>query len=296
MYESFVVSWPGEVNPFLAYPKSVTTDHFGPHAAWTCCKTVSLLWRIVLRKHQTIPAYPMVGKITQMWSVALLYLSLAYVESAPVVHDWNSREVLPIKDLAVIHGHEFPHNNFDPPLIVRDDGAQFLSVAMVDSEAWINLALNSFVTFAKHQNISGLTIMTTGADDRLASIFRRLGLFTYDARATVASYPPEFRLEHPLPSWSWGSIIFLRYNAWFEAFRRGIGFCLVDTDVTFNKDVFFARDKNGHFADISIQGDLAAITPKAGHKCKCPLLRDSVVCMCMFSDSCMSILMSGFLL
>ncbi len=97
-----------------------------------------------------------------------------------MVHAWNERAVLPIKELELIHRCEFPHKNFDPPLIVREDGALFLSVALVDSEAWINLALKSFVTYAKHQNISSLTVMTL-SDTRLETISKRLGLFTYDA-------------------------------------------------------------------------------------------------------------------
>lgn len=252
------------------YPKSITTESAIPVGGEST--KIVCLYAIIEQMHR---ANATRGKsirvlVVKMWSAALICLSLHCFKNsiaAPVMHVWNDREVLPIRELALIHKHEYTHRNFDPPLNVRDDGALFLSVAMVDSEAWINLALNSFVTFAKYQNISGLTIMTTG-DDRLGAVFRKLGLFTYDAKATVASYPPEFRLEHPLPSWSWGAIIFLRYNAWFEAFRRGIGFCLVDTDVTFNKDVFFARDKNGHYVDIAIQGDLEAISPKAGLKCK----------------------------
>ena len=100
---------------------------------------------------------------------------------------------------------------------MRGDGALFLSVTLVDSEAWIGMALNSFISYAKLNNVSGLTIMTMN-DERLGSVFRRLGLFTYDAKATIATFPEDFRLEKPLPSWSWGAIIFLRFNAWFEAF------------------------------------------------------------------------------
>lgn len=194
-------------------------------------------------------------------------LYLVFVCSDPVVHVWNNRTVLPIGELAIVHGQQFPHIDFDPPLNVRKDGSLFLSVTVVDNDAWINIALNSFVSLAKYHNISGLTIMTMN-DARLGSVFKRLGLFTYDAKATIAQFPPDFRLEKALPTWSWGAIIFLRFNAWFEAFRRGIGFCSIDTDVTYNQDVLYMKNNNHDFADISTQGRLEKKVPGVNNACK----------------------------
>lgn len=188
------------------------------------------------------------------------------ISAGPVTHVWNNRSISPIGELALLKNQEFAHISFDPPLEIRQDGSLFLSVALVDSESWINLALNSFVSLASHHNISGLTVMTMN-DKRLASVFTRLGLYAYDASSTIEGFPEVFRLKNPLTSWSWGAVIFLRFNAWFEAFRRGIGFCFIDTDVTYNRELFFVRDRNGKFVDISTQGEASAITPNSGHQC-----------------------------
>ena len=87
----------------------------------------------------------------------------------------------------------------------------------------------------------------------IANIFRRLGFYAYDAGDLVTTFPPDFQPAKIL-SWSWNEIIFLRFNLWMEAFKRNIGFCSLDLDVTYNQNVFFGPEKDGTYSDISMQG------------------------------------------
>lgn len=203
-------------------------------------------------------------------------LWLITVWAEPVVYTWKNRTILPINELAIINGQEFPNIDFAPPLMVRKDGSLFLTVTVVDNDAWINIALNSFVSLAKLHNVSGLTIMTMN-DRRLATIFRKLGLYAYDATSTISTFPADFNPEQSVASWSWGAIIFLRFNAWIEAFRRGIGFCSIDTDVTYNREVLFVRHRDQQYADITTQGHIKKVNPKSKNKCKLTAVQDFCV-------------------
>jgi hypothetical protein len=206
------------------------------------------------------------------FSVVLLFLfvlcisTLKYVEanvSPSIVKEWNTRQLSPVSQLALVPGNEFPFLEFNPPLLRRGDGATFVSVALVEHPEWIGLALNSLVSLSRFANVRGVTVMTVG-DPNLADIFNRVGLYTYNANTIVGTFPADFLPDKHIPNWSWGEIIFLRFNLWIESFRRGIGFCSLDLDVTYNKNVIFPTI-NGKFADISMQGKPwnPAVVPKS---------------------------------
>jgi hypothetical protein len=205
----------------------------------------------------------------------MFYIVQVQAMTKEVVYEWNNRNLLPISKLSLEKNKEYPNILFNPPLAVRGDGKRFLLVSVVDGEEWINIAINSLASLARYTNVSAVTVMTTN-NHKVGEIFRRLGLYVYDAKDTIATFPPDFRLEHPLPSWSWGSIIFLRFNTWFEAFRRGVGFCSLDTDVTYNKIVLFAKNRDNSFSDISIQGRVASAVKNAENICKHLIVRSTL--------------------
>ena len=167
--------------------------------------------------------------------------------------NWNNREIAPLQQLALIEGRELPYTDFDPPIGYRGDGAPFISVAVIDNPKWISMALNSFISLAKYHNLKSITIMTVGNED-LKKVFQRLGLYAYNAAPTIATFPPDFQLDKHLPYWSWGEIIFMRFNVWFEAFRRGIGYCSLDMDVTYSQDVLYGAFEGDYF-DVTMQGE-----------------------------------------
>ena len=185
-----------------------------------------------------------------------------------VQYNWNQRQLAPISALALIKGREYPYKNFDPPLFIREDGAPFISVAVIDNPVWITMAVNNLVSTARYQNLSGITIMTVGTySNKIASVFKRLGLYTYNANPTIDTFPPDFKPDKHLPHWSWGEIIFMKINLWFEAFRRGIGFCSLDLDVSYNTDVFGTKFERG-YPDIIMQGELIPKGSVPNNECK----------------------------
>ena len=185
-------------------------------------------------------------------SVPLLVLVLIYSCWSLHTRDWNEREI--ITNLSLVEGKVFPFENFNPFIARREDGSDFVSVALVDHPGWIGMALNSFFSLIKFQSRHSITILTVN-NPEIANIFRRLGFYAYDAGDLVTTFPPDFQPAKIL-SWSWNEIIFLRFNLWMEAFKRNIGFCSLDLDVTYNQNVFFGpeKEKDGTYSDISIQG------------------------------------------
>ena len=184
------------------------------------------------------------------------------VAKCEYMRDWGARKVNAISELAMIPDTEFTHANFDPPIHVRGDGAAFLSIAIVDSDAWINLALNSFVSLARFQSINGVTVVTLDDNGQIEMVFKKLGIYAYNANPTIAKFPEDFRKDKALPNWSWGAVIFLRFNLWIEAFRRGVGMCNLDVDVTYNRDFLFGANSRHeshvvHDADIAAGNDVA---------------------------------------
>jgi hypothetical protein len=176
---------------------------------------------------------------------------------------WNSHAVQSISKFSMVpDGVEYKLKKFNPPIFERGDGAPFLTVALVDDADWISLALNSFITLKKYQDPKTITIVTVD-DMELTSIFRRLGFYVYDAGPVVKTYPKPFRGNIALPFWSWGEIIFTRFNMWVEAFRREIGFCSLDLDVTYAHNALYGKI-NGTYADISMQGNPFAPDPVLG--------------------------------
>ena len=206
-----------------------------------------------------------------MWLVyihIIIYCAAVSSISGEYVRDWNTRKVEQVEKLSLLPGQEFTYRNFDPPLHLREDGAPFMAVAVVDSASWVALALNSFVSIAKYHSINGITVMTED-DGQLEKIFKRLGIYAYNANSTIKTFPPDFGVDKRLPNWSWGEIIFMRFNLWFEAFRRKVGFCSLDLDVTYSQNVLFPK-VNGKYVDIAMQGHVINKDPaqKNSH-CKC---------------------------
>jgi hypothetical protein len=219
-------------------------------------------------KNNSINAFEMsCFPFSSVCGVLLLIFSLS---SARYARDWNLRSasIIPKEELSLLPNREFPYNNFDPPLFLREDDAPFMAVAVLDSYHWISLALNSLVSLAKFHSINGVTVMTEG-NEELEKIFRRLGIYAYNANDTISTFPEDFSIHNRLPNWSWGEIIFMRYNLWFEAFRRRVGFCSLDLDVTYNQDVLFSKNGGESFSDVTMQGNVLPADRYHKHKtCK----------------------------
>lgn len=174
---------------------------------------------------------------------------------------------LSTKELSILSdgiGYSFP--GFDPPLYVRGDGKKFLCIAFVDGANWIDLALNNFISMAKaNMTTKSITIITLS--DQIVDIFTRLGFYAYNAAPAIAQYPPDFQPSKRYPHWSWGEIIFMRFNFWIESFRRELGFCSLDLDVVYDDNVLFGGDREG-FADITMHGYSVSAAPREPNKCK----------------------------
>lgn len=203
------------------------------------------------------------------WKVILFLVLLTCIIDHFVICEirWNSDKPLPISELSVFKKKEFAFNSLAMPVAKRGDGSPFVTVVLVDSPIWIGLALNMLVSMAKFVDLKYFTVMTAGREP-VDIIFKRLGLYTYNANSTIAKFPPEFRSSENVSNWSWGEVIFLRYNLMIEAYRRKLGICMVDLDITVKNDVFW-KSVDGKFFDIVVQGEqLSANNTLSESKCK----------------------------
>ena len=205
---------------------------------------------------------------TKYWIVVLcLVLLTCSNDFVNCGKSWNSDKPLPISELSVIKNKEFTFHSLAMPVSKRGDGSPFVTVVIIDSPLWIGLALNMLVSIARFLDLKTITVMTAGREP-IDIIFKRLGLYTYNANSTIDKFPPDFRSSKHVSSWSWGEIIFLRYNLMIEAFRRRLGICMLDVDVTINDNIF-GKSVGGKFFDIVVQGDrFPANTSLPGNKCK----------------------------
>lgn len=206
-----------------------------------------------------------------MASVTVLFVlsisALLQLAIGATIRDWNQRSVESITKFSMVpDGVAYTIPDFNPLLFKRDDGAPFLSVALVDNPDWINLALNCFLSMKQFLDLKSVTILTVN-NPEIKAIFERLGFYVYDVGELSKTFPPEFHADVPLPNWSWGEIIFTRFNMWVEAFRRHVGFCSLDLDVAFTQNVLFAKI-DGVYADISMQG--LPLPPSLPDGCKFP--------------------------
>lgn len=179
---------------------------------------------------------------------------------------WNSDHLFPISQLSLIKDKEFAFDSLEMPIARRTDGSLFVFAVLIDNPLWIGLALNSLVSISKFVDLRAITVMTIGSEP-IDTIFKRLGLYTYNASSSTDKFPQDFRPAKQL-TWSWGEIIFLRYNLMIEAFRRKLGLCVFDLDTTFNDDIF-GKNEDGKFFDIVTQGDrLPTNKNLSGNECK----------------------------